>query len=437
MEVNKRRQFLKQATTSVLSVALPNFVASNISNEVKLRIGVIGIKGINWANLMSFQKIAGVSLVAIADIDSQVIEARLADWKKFSDTPPIVYKNYRKLLERNDIDAVLIGTPDHWHALQTFHALQAGKHVYVEKPLANSVSECLFLEQQGLKFPRLQVQVGLQQRSGKHWQDAVAMVHAGALGKIRWVKAWAFTNKPTLETKPNGNIPAGVDYDMWLGPAPLIPFNENRFHFTFRWFWEYAGGLMTDWGVHMVDIVMWAMKNPWPTSVSASGGKLAFPQDAMVTPDTLTATYEFPDFTLTWEHTFGFFRGPYDRMHGVAFIGENGTLVVDRAGWEVIPEYREEKGRRSYKMEGIPLQKATGDDRLEHAKNFVNAIQNGEKLASTLSDASQATVIAHLGNIAFRTNEKLRFDAKNMQFVNSKQANQLLQHQYRNPWKLA
>jgi len=437
-ERNKRRQFLKQATASALSVAIPTFVSAQTANDdVKIRIGLIGIKGINWANLMAFQKIPGVLFAAVADVDDHVIQSRLADWKKMSDSLPIVYKDYRKLLENPDIDAVLIGTPDHWHALQTFHALQAGKHVYVEKPLANTVSECLFLEKIETRFPKLKVQVGLQQRSGKHWQDAVAMVHSGALGKIRWVKAWAFTNKPTLEPKPNSIIPAGVDYDMWLGPAPSIPFNENRFHFTFRWFWEYAGGLMTDWGVHMLDIVMMAMKNPWPTAVSASGGKLAFPTDAMITPDTLTATYEFPDFTLTWEHTFGFFRGPYDRMHGVAFIGENGTLVVDRAGWEVIPEFKEKKGRRSYKMEGIPLQKTSGDDRLEHARNFINAIQTGEKLASTLSDASQATIVAHLGNIAYKTNEKLRFDAKTMQFINNKSANNLLQHQYRAPWKLA
>lgn len=435
---NPRRQFLKQAAASSLAAVVPALESVKAKQSTnQLRIGGIGIRGIGWANLQTFVKIPGVSLVAVSDVDDLVINTKLVEWKKQSDSSPSIYKDYRKLLENQDIDAVLIGTPDHWHALQTLHALQAGKHVYVEKPLANTVSECLFLQQLEARFPKLKVQVGLQQRSGKHWQDAVATVHSGVLGKIRWVKAWAFTNKPRLEKKPDSSAPAGVNYDMWLGPAPLVPFNENRFHFTFRWFWEYAGGLMTDWGVHMLDIVLWAMKNPLPTAVSASGGQLAYPGDAMEIPDTMTATYEFPDFTLTWEHTFGLFRGPYDRMHGVAFIGENGTLVVDRAGWEIIPEYKEDKGKRTFKMEGLPLQKASGDDRLEHARNFVQAIQANEKLASTLPDAALATIVAHLGNIAFRTGQRLQFNGNSMQITNSKSGNQLLQHQYRAPWKLA
>jgi predicted dehydrogenase len=434
---NPRRQFLKHAAASSLAAVVPALSFPQTKSSVnQLRIGAIGIRGIGWSNWLAFSKLPGVSLVAVADVDTEVIDNRLKDWRKQSDSSPLIYKDYRKMLENPDIDAVLIGTPDHWHALQTWHALQAGKHVYVEKPLANTVSECLFLQKLEARFPKLKIQVGLQQRSGKHWQDAVAAVHSGVLGKIRWVKAWAYTNKPFLPKLENTSAPASVDYDLWLGPAPKVPFNANRFHQTFRWYWDYAGGLMTDWGVHMLDIVLWAMKNPTPKTISASGGQLAYPGDAMEIPDTLTAIYEFQDFTLTWEHTFGLFRGPYDRMHGVAFIGEKGTLVVDRSGWEIIPEYQEEKGRKIFKMEGLPLQKANGDDRLEHARNFVQAIQENEKLASTLPDAAWATIVAHMGNIAFRTGQRLQFDGNTMQFTNSKSGNQLLQHHYRAPWKL-
>ena len=187
------------------------------------------------------------------------------------------------------------------------------------------------------------------------YQQALKIVRSGTLGKIRLVKVWAYQGwmKP-VPVLPDSAPPAGVDYDMWLGPAPKRPFNPNRFHFNFRWFWDYAGGLMTDWGVHEIDIALWVMDAKAPKSVMASGGKVGYPDDASETPDTLQAVFEYDGFNMLWEHATGIDGGNYGRTEGIAFIGNNGTLVVNRGGWELLPETTEVDGQRRYRMEALP-----------------------------------------------------------------------------------
>jgi predicted dehydrogenase len=402
-----------------------------------LRLGAIGLRGIGWGNINAFKKHPEADFVAFADIDAGILKSRSEDYFKSYQGKPDLYSDYRKILERKDVDAILINTPDHWHALQLVHTLEAGKHAYVEKPLANSVEECLYLEKAVRKYGKV-VQVGQQQRSGKHFQDALAWLAKGELGKIRSVRCWIFNGGkgpiPKLADEP---IPEGVDYESWLGPAQQRPFNKNRFHFTFRWFWDYAGGLMTDWGVHLLDVALWGMNNPWPVSVTASGGKFAFPDDAMQTPDTLMATYQFPDFLMTWEHTIGIGRGPFDREHGIAFYGENGCLVVDRKGWEVIPEYHKDaQGLRQYKINPLPFQSASGDDRMEHAGNFLNCIKNGGTLACPIQTGSQAAIIAHLGNVAFRSGQTVGWDNLNKKIIGGPEALKFGKANYRKPFLL-
>ena len=189
------------------------------------------------------------------------------------------------------------------------------------------------------------VQVGQWQRSNQHWADAIAYVQSGGIGHVRKVKAWAYMGwMKRVDPQPDQATPAGVDYDRWLGPASLRPFNPNRFHFSWRWYWDYAGGLMTDWGVHLMDIALLGMKAEAPRSVSALGGAYGYPGSAMETPDTQTAIYDFGDYSMEWEHAVGISKGPYGgHDHGVAFVGETGTLVVDRSKWRVIPEVADDK----------------------------------------------------------------------------------------------
>jgi predicted dehydrogenase len=444
-EPKSRRHFLKNASASLAglgissleqSIGVPAYLKKLPSQTIQA--GFIGLKGIGWSNLNAFKKHDDAEVIALADVDQNILSQRNADFQKNWKNSPALLEDYRKILENKDIDAIFINTPDHWHTLQLLHGLEAGKHVYVEKPLANSIQECLVLENMAKKFPQLKIQVGQQQRSGKHFQEAMQWLAQGELGKIRQVKCWIFNaNKGAVPPEPDGPIPAGVNYDAWLGPAPSRPFNKNRFHFTFRWYWDYAGGLMTDWGVHLLDVALWGMKSPEPISVSGQGGKFAFPNDAMQTPDTMQVVYRFPEFLLSWEHTIGIGRGSYDREHGIAFIGENGTLVVDRKGWEVLAEFKkDEKGFRSVKINPVPFQSIQNEDRVDHMRNFIDAIKDGKPLACPLETASKVAKMAHLGNVAFRSGENIGWDAQNQKISASPEAQKFAQVQYRKPYSL-
>ncbi|MBQ2043253.1 MAG: gfo/Idh/MocA family oxidoreductase, partial [Bacteroidaceae bacterium] len=237
---------------------------------------------------------------------------------------------------------------------------------------------------------------------------------------------------PSIPVKPDGTVPPGVDYDMWLGPAPKRPFNPNRFHFTFRWFWDYAGGLMTDWGVHLLDYALYGMNVTAPQSIMASGGKFGYPDDACETPDLLQTVYTFKDFTVMWDHAIGIDDGAYGRTHGLGFVGENGTLVVDRGGWEVIPERVGGKAR----MEPVELHRAYGEGGLNlHVKNHLECIKNRtpEKCAANIHIGAHIAKFAHLGNIAYRTGKKLTWDGKSF---HDREADSYLCKEYRKPWKL-
>lgn len=440
-----RREFIKSAAQTIVVgsslvplqqlVGAPAYLKNLPSKTV--RLAAIGVKGIGWGNIQSFKKHPDADIIAFADVDANIGKQRQSDFEKAYGSKPFLVEDYRKLLENKDIDAIIINTPDHWHTLQCVHALEAGKDIYIEKPLANSIDECLRIERAQKRWNRV-VQVGQQQRSGKHFQDAMAWLTEGELGKIRQVRCWIFNaNKGSVPKLADEPVPVGVNYDAWLGPAPLVPFNKNRFHFTFRWYWEYAGGLMTDWGVHLLDVALWGMKNPEPIKISALGGKFAFPEDAMETPDTLTALYQFPDFQLSWEHTIGIGRGPFDREHGIAFYGENGTLIVDRKGWEVLPELKKnEKGLRVYRMPVYPFQAAYSDDRAEHTRNFLNAIKDGSPLACPIETGSKVAILAHLGNVAYRSGEVLGWDAAKKQIKGSATAQKLVSNAYRKPYVL-
>lgn len=276
--------------------------------------------------------------------------------------------------------------------------------------------------------------MGQWQRSDPHWQDAVDFVRSGKLGNIMTVKAWAYIGwKGELPVLPDEPVPGGVDYDFWLGPAPQRPFNRNRFHFSFRWFWDYAGGLMTDWGVHLLDYALYGMDQYVPNSVISSGGKYAFPDDAMETPDTQYAIYEFDGFGLVWESVIGISGGSYGRGHGVAFIGENGTLVVDRQGWEVIPERKQDKPM----MEAVPLTRRVGNSGLElHVRNFLECVKTREKPRAGIEIGAHIARIAQLGNIAYKTGSKVYWNPGEQRFINNDKANELVKANYRAPWKL-
>ncbi|MCC5932059.1 MAG: Gfo/Idh/MocA family oxidoreductase [Cyclobacteriaceae bacterium] len=440
----QRRKFIRNSLMGSAALSMgPAFQTlgsevKSIDSTEKVRIGVIGVRGVNWGNLNSALKRDDVECVAISDIDDNVIAGRLADFEKGHGGKPDVYKDYRKMLERKDIHAVLVGTPDHWHTLQTIHAMESGKDVYVEKPLANSIEECLALERAGNRFNQV-VQVGQQQRSGQHWNDAADYLQSGALGRISNVKCFLnYGNSRKLEAVPDAEVPEGVDYKSWLGPAQLRPFNKARFHGSWRYFWDYGGGIMTDWGVHLIDMVLMFMKAERPESVMSTGGKFTFPDSAMETPENQIAVYNFSDFVMTWEHTMGIGYWPFEKHHGVVFYGENGMLLVDRSGWEVRAntEFSEEKGRNVFRAEPVPHQSNKGNDRDAHLSNFIDCIKSREKPVCDLSIGINTAINAHLGNIAYRLGRSVSWDEKSKSFGNDKAANALMKANYQNGYKL-
>ena len=441
--MSNRRRFIHQTSSLIggatLLSALDNQAFAIFKNRFpaadQINIGAIGINGMGWANTTSALKQPGVNLVALCDVDKNVLDKRMADLTKMNvDTSKVkTYSDYRQLLDKKDIDAVIVGTPDHWHALIMVDACEAGKDVYVEKPVGNSIGECRAMVAAQKKYNRV-VQVGQWQRSQQHFRDAVDFVHSGQLGNIRTVKVWCYQGwmKPD-PVVPDSAPPAGVDYKTWLGPAPTRPFNSSRFHFNFRWFWDYAGGLMTDWGVHLLDYGLLGMKAPVPKTVVSLGGIFAYPELAQETPDTLTALYEFDNFNLIWDHAMGIDNGSYGRDHGIAYIGNNATLVLDRGGWEVIEE------KNSQNKISKALAKPTDNGLDKHWENFVSVVRSRKMsdLHCSVEDGAHVATVAQMGNISYRSGERVEWDKAAEKFTSNKLNKEYMMKEYHNGYKLS
>jgi predicted dehydrogenase len=449
-----RRDFLKKTLTA--SAASTAWLAgrsasaqSAASSEAvagandRVRLALIGCGGMGRGDLMALLRTKQADCVALCDVDdAQSAVARKAIEEEQFRQPQLVTRDYRKVLERQDVDAVVIGTPDHWHALPTIEACMAGKDVYVEKPLATTIAEGRAMLKAARRYDRV-VQVGTQQRSTPHFDDAIQYLRSGELGKIRTVTVWAYLDwKAEIPVLPDEPAPVGVDYDMWLGPAPLRPFNRNRFHFTFRWYWDYSGGLMTDWGAHWLDVANWGMQTAdgrvqVPTEIMSIGGKLGYPNDAMETPDTQQVLFKCGDYSIIWQHAIGVGRGPEAREHGAAFHGNNGVLVLDRNGWEVVPETKAVDEPRRFKMAGIPkTARSRADGRDLHVRNFLDCLRTRKKPVADVELGHESVTVCHLANIAYRTGRIIRWDPVKEFVIGDPAANKLVSRSYRAPWKL-
>ncbi len=433
--MTSRRTFLKSSGTAAAGITLVSSLSSTMAScaaSNKVNVGLVGCNGMGFSDLRTFLENPEVECIALCDVDESVLNRRALDVEKIrGKKPENLYKDWRKLIDNKDVDVVIIGTPDHWHCLIMIAACEAGKDVYCEKPLGNSIEECNLMVRAAQKNKTV-VQVGQWQRSDPHWLSAVDFIRSGKLGKIRLVRVSSYQGWcPSIPILADEPVPAGVDYDMWLGPAHSRPFNRNRFHFTFRWFWDYAGGLMTDWGVHLLDFALYGMDVTTPKSIMAMGGKYGYPTDACETPDSLQTIYEFDGFNVMWDHAIGINDGGYGRSHGLGFVGENGTLVVDRGGWEVIPEVVDGKKR----MEAVPLVKGTGEGLKNHVKNFLECRQTRNRNTNaSVEIGAHIAKFSQLGNIAYRSGKKLIWDGT--RFTNDEDVNKYLIPSYREPWKL-
>ena len=433
----KRKNFIKKSALLASSGFLfPMFsslskAGSVLGSNETINIGTIGLNSMGWWNTKSLLRIPEVNLIAICDVDARVIEKRKAEMDK-QGVKVKTFRDYRKLLEDKDIDAVVIGTPDHWHALMMIHASEAGKHIYCEKPIGNSIGECRLMVDAQNRYGNV-VQVGQWQRSQNHFQEAVNYIKSGVIGPIRTVKTWCYFGSvrpnPII---PNSPAPKELDYKRWLGPAKMRSFNKSRLHFNFRWFWDYAGGLMTDWGVHLIDFALIGMQASLPKTVVSLGGKFAYPNLAQETPDTLTALYEFDQFNLIWDSAMGIDNGPYGRRHGIAFIGDYATLVLNRNGWEVI----EESGNENKVAK--PLVKSSDNGLDKHTQNFIEAIRSNDplKVKCTIKEGEHVATIAQMGNISYRSGDKLQWDFSKNKFSDNKINSKYYTSEYHNGYQL-
>ena len=434
-----RRRFLAAGAAGVVAAnavlrAQPASARVLGAND-RVRVGVIGTGRQGVYDLEAHMALDDVDIVAICD----VYGANLA--KAAAVAPQAQqHKDFREVLDRTDVDAVIIGTPDHWHALQTVMACQAGKDVYVEKPASVAIVEGRRMVEAARKYNRV-VQVGTQQRSAAHFQKTVDLVKDGRIGRVSLVRCWNAGNASPkgLGNPPDSAPPADLDWDMWLGPAPKVAFNPNRFgvypdvYSYFRYFWDYAGGMMTDWGVHLIDIAQWVMNVEAPTEASAVGGKFVL-EDNRETPDTILATYRYPGFVMTYENRSANARGISGHGYGIEFYGTDGTLFVDRSGLEIVPEERGPSTARERRTEPFTLESTK--DQSNHARNFIDCVKSRQAPICDIEIGHRSTSTAILGNLAYRSGATVKWDGRTETIDGNRRASELLDRAYRKPWKL-
>ena len=450
----KRREFIRQAaaaTAIAYTTALSSRKILGASDGVKMGLIGCGGRGRYVGNLM--RQVPNVEFAAVCDVYKPQAAAA-AEW---AGPGCRAHQDFRKLLEQKDVDAVLIATPDHWHAIPAVLACQAGKDVYVEKPLAYSIKEGRAMVNAARRHHRV-VQTGTQHRSALHFREVARIVQSGELGPVHFVRVWNYLNMTPngIGRAPDSAPPSGLDWDFYLGPAPSVPFNKNRFAVTYRWFWDYAGGMATDFGTHRFDTVHQVMGVDAPLAVAGWGNRYEL-KDGAETPDVLQITYEYPGFILSYEasmlngHGLGgrsqgmkyyLARGQDDRPHGMAFYGTNGTLYADRIGFEIYPEPKGEAGPGAAKAAGdlserFRMERKEGaeeDATALHVRNFIECVRSRQKPAADVEIGHRSTIVPHLGNIAIRTGHKLRWDSAKEEIVDDPEASAYLSRKAREPW---
>lgn len=408
--------------------AEPTSRVRKVGANDKIVLGLIGCGGMGSANMRNLMGKPEIEVAAVCDVD----EARMPGDINFVEAKyekrPAIYKDYRKMLENKDVNAVIVGTPDHWHALNLIHACEAGKDAYCEKPISHNIVEANAMVAAAKKFNRI-VQVGTWQRSTPEFVSAVEYIRAGKLGKVVMVRAWRTDNARMGHHTAASTIPGKLDYEMWTGPASIRPYIPEYTHGNWRWFLENGNGMTGDWGVHMMDIGLLGMSKDtdmvMPVEVAAYGGKLAWPDDDRTWPDTHIAIMRFknPDFVFHWE-TGRDYAGRPD--HGTEFVAEDGkSLTVWRGGWKV----------RS--ADGNDLPKENAPNVSDHWQNWVDCVKSRQQPRSNISSMAQTTIVCHLANAALLAGETVKWDKSKMDIVGKAGKNtQSYQREYRKPWKL-
>ena len=439
----KRRSFLK-TSSGLLGLSLAGGFPSvsacgqKLPAAERIRVAVIGVNGRGNNLLRTFASMKDVEIARICDVDSRVLNRRISETKKDGRHNPAGLGDFRKAIDDKNIDAIVLGTPDHWHAIPTILACMAGKDVYTEKPDSHNVIESCTMAAAATKHKRV-VQMGTQARSGPHMKEANEYIARGSLGKVRYATAWESMKQGSLGHPADGPAPKEVDYDMWLGPASKRPFNRLRFHGNWRWFFDYGTGDVGNDGVHRIDYARWALQTgleaqgeklpSLPRSVSASGGKLYF-DDAQEWPDTLMANFDYGNCLLTYEMRIWSPYKLHDEAEGAAVYGDKGYVILANGRW------------RAYRHGGALVKESSGSSNLDqtsiHVRDFLDCMKTRKKPAADLATVGHpSSMLCHLANASWRSGRTLKFDPGTTSFKGDSKADRYLTRaEYRAPWKL-
>jgi predicted dehydrogenase len=413
----------------------------------RIHVGFIGYGLIGSQHVHDFKNQKDAELAAMCDAYQPRLEQGVAACGGRAKS----YSDFRRLLDDKGIDAVVVSTPDHWHALMAIMACAAGKDVYVEKPMTLFVKEGRWMIEAAQRYRRV-VQVGTQQRSGLHYQKARRLMQDGHIGKIHNIRMSSRRNvMPGFGAPPDASVPAGFNYDMWLGPAPKRPYNPHRGIYHFRWYWDYSGGQMTNLGAHLIDIAQWVMNAKGPKSVYSAGGRFAL-QDNGETPDTQDALFEYPGFTSIYSYREAS-AGRRDGTAGQEFFGTKGSLTISRGGYQVHPDLRinpenaipvftgqPSGGPRRDEKKPEPWTEAlrepgSSDQQFDlHARNFLDCVRTRQTPISDVESGHDVATACHLANISLRIGRKITWDADKDEIVGDREASQYLERPYRKPW---
>ena len=393
----------------------------------RIQVGFIGLGGQGTSRLNEFMRHPDVSAAAVCDVDRTHLDRAAALIEKTQGHTPAKFQDFRKLIESKDLDAVMVATPDHWHALPVIHACQAGKDVFVEKPLSYSIGEGRAMVTAARRHERITQMGNHIHNDLPTYRRVVEVIRSGALGDIHRVDCSLATGDRDLGKPDDAAPPPELDYDFWLGPAPKRPYNPLRSHFTYRYFWDYSGGYLIDFWCHYTDVAYWALDLKAPKSVSAAGGRWGV-HDLAETPDTLEVVCEYPNLILTWTlHPQG--RPGFPAMgNSVIFQGSKATMVVNYNRYEIYV-----KGKRDEAFQPPP---PSIPDSPGHIREFLNAIKSRQRTTCDIEYGHRLTKSGLMANIAYRTGERLNWDDGRERFTGHTNANQYVTRRYRKPWKL-
>ena len=436
-----RRDFLKKASAAGLGAfaasrgAGPLFALEGSPAE-KMKVAIMGLNGRGMVPARAFARGANTTVGYLCDVDSSVLTKAITEILPLQATRPKGVGDFRQILDDNSVDALIIAAPDHWHAAATILALDAGKHVYVEKPSGHDAGEDELIVAAARKHPNLKVQLGTQARSGTHFIEALQLVREGGIGTPYLARAWYANTRTGIGKGKIVPVPANLNYELWQGPAPRTPYRDNVIHYNWHWFTNWGTGEICNNGTHEIDVGRWFLGVDYPKSVSSTGGRFHYADDWQF-PDTQEATFVFDgDKSIIWQGQSCNGLGVYDRSRGTTILGTNGSVVVDRDGY-VVYDLKNQKIKEVNAAPKGDALNTVGDDWLTqlHIDNFVNAVRTGTKLSAPIEDGAITGMLCHLGTISHQVGRKLTTDPKTGHILNDADASKLWSRDYDPRWK--